>query len=505
MLEAYGVPSNIRVPFLYFGVDNSLAGFFQSSTRALIVGQMDEAFGTATASQAIQVFNNEDYLFGVGSMITQMIRAYRKNNGTAEIWALPVADAGTKSVWTVTISGASPDQAEIVSLLVAGETYQVNALPTDDSAAIASKLVSSINDNPRAPVLATLVGSVVTLTAKHAGEAAGSIDVRAEYRRRNITLPATIGVAVAQTVVGAGNPDCSAAVANLAEEPFEWVAFPYLDSNNLTAISNEYNDTSGRWSGMRQLYGHIFSTMDATTANRIALGQSLNSQHLSIPTLYKSPTPAYLIAAAVAGKAQLHLSDAPELSRPLQTIKLECVMPPEIADVDDKTTRQVLYYNGLGGFAVSRDGSVMIDRLLTTYHTNAWGADDNSYLDVQILAQLMYMIRYINAKKTQVFPRHSLKNDGEYLPPGSYTATPAIVKPYLAAWGEELGRLNVIEDVERFISLISIGRNPNDPNALDMIIRPDLVNQYRIGKILVQFFNQYPQNAIPGVEVATGV
>ncbi len=394
MLEEHGLPGNIRVPFVYFGVDNSLAGFYQSNTRALIVGQMNIDKGYATPNKAVQVFGNEDYLFGVGSMLTEMIRIYRQNNGIAEVWALPLEDAaaGVKAEWTVTLSGSPVKKTDIVYLLVAGQQYRTIAGPLDSDADIAARLADAVNADKRAPVTAQATGNVVTLTARHAGAAAGTIDVRTEYRRQRVFQPLELTTVVTQTTVGAGNPDCADAVGNLSDEPFDWVAWPYLDAANLLAIDNEYSDYTGRWNAMQELYGHVFAVYQDTPTNRVALGDTLNNQHLSILGLYGSPTPDYLIAAALTGKAQLHLSDAPELSRPLQTIPLACVLPPEVEDVDNKYIRQTLYFSGIGGVQVQRDGTVLLDRVLTTYHSNRWGADDSSYLDVQTLAQLQYLV-----------------------------------------------------------------------------------------------------------------
>ncbi len=506
MLEEYGLPGNIRVPFVYFGVDNSLAGYYQNNTRVLMYGQMD-ATGKATPEMAVQVFGNEDQLFGPSSMLAQMIRVLRKNNSMAEVWAMPLEDSssGIKAAWAVTFADIPVPQSELVYLLIAGTQYRITVLATDTNATAAAKMAAEINADIRCPVTASAAGDVLTLTARHSGAAAGGIDIRSVYRRQRIAAPHSAKLTITQTAVGAGDPTCATSLSNLADEPFDWICYPYLDAANLSAITNEMNDTSGRWNAMRQLYGHVFSAVVDTPANRVALGNMLNSQHLSILGLYGTPTPAYLIAAALTAKANLHLSTPPELSRPLQTIALECVLPPEVEDVDDKMTRQVMYFNGIGGVQVWRDGTVAIDRVLTTYHTNRYGAPDPSYLDVQTLAQLQYMIRYLQYRMTQTFPRHALKDDDDFLVPGSYTATPHIVKSYLVAWAQELEWLNVIEDIPRFITLLEVERDRVDPNVLNIIVRPDLVNQFRIAKILVQFFNEYPANAIPGIETGAAV
>jgi phage tail sheath gpL-like len=154
--------------------------------------------------------------------------------------------------------------------------------------------------------------------------------------------------------------------------------------------------------------------------------------------------------------------------------------------------RNVLYFDGIGGFTVTREGTVRIDRMLTTYQTNANGDPDSSYLDVQVLAQLQYLIRFFRFKITQTYPRASLKKDSEKRLPGQFSVRPKDIKATMIAGAKELANQNVIEDVEVFAQLIIVQISESDPNCVEMVISPDLVNQWRLGKTLVQFYNQYP-------------
>ena len=95
---------------------------------------------------------------------------------------------------------------------------------------------------------------------------------------------------------------------------------------------------------------------------------------------------------------------------------------------------------------------------------------------------------YLRQRLETVFPRHALKDDGNFIVPGSFTATPGILKAYMAAWAAELRDLNVIENVDEFVDQLSVRRSTLDPNAVDIIIKPDLVNQLRIVRVLVNFY-----------------
>jgi len=56
----------------------------------------------------------------------------------------------------------------------------------------------------------------------------------------------------------------------------------------------------------------------------------------------------------------------------------------------------------------------------------------------------------------------------------------------LAAY-DELQRTGIVEDVESFDQLLIVERDPNDPNRVNVMASPDLVNQLRILAMLVAF------------------
>ncbi len=485
-----GVPSNVRVPFTYFGIDNSQAGFGQQNTRILVFGQKLAA-GSALNDSIVQVFGNQDALFGVGSMLSNQVDKIYLNAPGAEVFAIPLTEVGASGVHTVTVTGAPLTAPEIINILVGGKLYSTTGLSGDSNDDIASGLAAEINKDVKAYVVATTATNVVTLTAKNKGLVAGSIDVRAKYNRQRIDNK-TVELTIAQSVSPVGNPSLAVALAGLADESFDWICNPYLDGVNVAALSQELSDTAGRWGPLQMLYGHAFGAVLDTPASLASFGDTLNDQHFSVLGFYGSPTPAYEISAAVTAKAWLHLSTAPELSRPLQTLELNGVLAPEVEDVFTKSTRQALYFDGIGSVTVSRDGKVRIDRLLTTYKTNDAGAPDSSYLDVQTMAQLQYFIRFMDARIKQRYPRHALRNDNEPVFPGQFTVRPRDIKNEMIAAAQEMANQNVIEDIAGFAERVVVQRSADDPNCIEMVLAPDLVNQFRIAKVLVQFYNQYP-------------
>lgn len=71
--------------------------------------------------------------------------------------------------------------------------------------------------------------------------------------------------------------------------------------------------------------------------------------------------------------------------------------------------------------------------MITTYRVNGFGVPDDSYLQVETLATLTYVLRRLRAVVTSQFSRMKLANDGTRVAPGTNVVTPAIIKGALIA------------------------------------------------------------------------
>ncbi|MCP6379899.1 phage tail protein, partial [Klebsiella pneumoniae] len=80
---------------------------------------------------------------GKGSMLHGMMTAYQKNDTTAEVWILPLADdADSMAVATGSIKVATQAaETGVISLYIAGVRVQLTVLATDTPAQIATALV----------------------------------------------------------------------------------------------------------------------------------------------------------------------------------------------------------------------------------------------------------------------------------------------------------------------------------------------------------------------------
>jgi phage tail sheath gpL-like len=134
---------------------------------------------------------------------------------------------------------------------------------------------------------------------------------------------------------------------------------------------------------------------------------------------------------------------------------------------------------------------VQIQRCVTTYRVNQWNQPDPSWLDVQTPATLAFIIRFLRQRILQKFGRHKLADDGTPFGFGQAIVTPRIIKAELVAAYSELISIGIAENMAAFKNFLIVERDQNDPNRVNVLLPPDLINQLRIFAMLVQFRLQY--------------
>lgn len=318
----------------------------------------------------------------------------------------------------------------------------------------------------------------VTFTARHKGTLGNAIEIDAGTLTEDGAPP--VGLAFTAMSGGSGDPDLQTALASLGDDEYDWIAAPYADTVNLGRVSDLLGDTSGRWSYIKQIYGHYICTHVGTVGALSTLGNSRNDQHVSIVPCRKFLSTPWMAAAAVGAVAAMHLQDAPELSRPLQSLPLVGIKGPRLkADQLTKTDRQTLYYDGISGYYVDRDGTIRIDRVVTTYQSNAWGDPDWTYLDIETMAQSMYGIRYIRTLVTSRHGRQALANDNPGRLP--HIATPIDIRnTVLHAYSRLVNEEGVFENLDAFRDSLVVERDATDANRVNVGMKLDHVNQLRI-------------------------
>jgi phage tail sheath gpL-like len=345
---------------------------------------------------------------------------------------------------------------------------------------------------------AVVTGTGVPANTKIVGQNSGTPGLAGVYVTNQVTTLAGVSLTFTGPTPapnflygGVGAPFMQDAIANLGEQQFEYVAMPFTDSNSLLDWEQEYGfSDTGRWGWRRQLYGHIFSARRGTYSDLIVFGATRNSGVVSIMAFEMSvPSPVYEACAAYTAKAQRALVNDP--ARPLQTLSLNQIKLAPLHDRFNTIELNALATTGLATQKPGSDGQPMISRETTTYQLNLYGQGDDAYELVTTLATLAKLIRNQRHAITTKFPRHKLANDGTRFGPGQAIVTPGIIKAELIAQYRQDEFNGLVEDTRNFKRFLLVERDPNDPNRLNVLYPPDLINQLRIFAVLAQFRLQY--------------
>ena len=142
------IPANWKQPLYWVEIDSSKAGLPVFRMPALLVGIKATA-GTALPDVPVPVQSPAvaEQLFGKGSHLTAICKAFFNNNASQETWALPVAEpTGTTATGTITITAAASAPG-VLSLYIAGQLVPVAVAVADTVTNIGANIVAAINAN----------------------------------------------------------------------------------------------------------------------------------------------------------------------------------------------------------------------------------------------------------------------------------------------------------------------------------------------------------------------
>ena len=509
------IPANWRMPLYWIETDPSMAGYPRSRLPSLLFGYK-LASGSALPDVPVPIASQADarLLFGYGSMLDGMCEFFFKNNFAQELWCAPIVEPASGVAASGSFTITSPATAAgTLPVYVSGRKVDVLVQAGDAPGVVANNIVAAISADLSMPVVASQSASgdpAVHLTCKWKGVTGNNIDIRFAYGGALAAEQVPIGLGITLTsnklAGGTGTPDVSQAILNMGDEAYEYVGTGFTDSNSLTALEAEFGfSDQGRWGWMRQLYGHVFAARHgiATTGDPrgyddlLVYGPNNNSGVMSIMAVEaNSPTPSWCWAAAYAAKAARALLNDP--ARPLQTLPLEGCLPAPRHQRFTMRHMNDLSWVGLATQAPNADGVPAIKRESTTYQKNLYGQGDDAYELIPTLATLAALFRSQRYAITTKYPRHKLADDGTRFGAGQAVVTPKIIKAELIAqyrFDEFLGR---VENAVAFKANLIVERDPNDPNRINVLYPPDLINQLRIFAVLGQFRLQYNR----GVDLA---
>lgn len=491
------IPANVRVPLFYAEMDNSQAGYFTQNKRSLLVGQK-LAGGTAVVNTPYIVSTTDQAktLFGTGSMLARMHALYRLQDSFGEVWCIAVADAGAGVAATGAITVTGPAiAAGAINLYIGGQRVSVAVGASDTANAIAASINAAINAATDLPVTSSVATNVVTLTCRWKGATGNDITLLDSFRgfAGGEAIPSGVSLAYSGSgllTAGATNPTLTGSVITaMGDDEYDYVIHPYSDSTSLDVFQTEYNDSVGRWSWSRQVYGHVYTAQRGTLNALTTAGALRNDPHHTIAGIdVDCPSPAWEYAAAYGGANALGLNV--DSARPTQTLPLTGILTPRAGKRFLLTERQSLLNYGIATSFVS-GGQLRVERAITTYQKNTWGQADPSYLDSETMHQLTEITRRLRNRITQKYPRHKLANDGTRFGAGQAIVTPSVIRGEIMAEYADMEEIGLVENAKLFAKYLIVERDATNPNRVNVLLPPDLVNQLRIFALLNQFRLQY--------------
>lgn len=479
------VPGDIRVPgsYIEFDASKALSGLPPVAQKILLIGQR-LATGTTAALTPVRIVSAAEAVaaFGRGSLAAHAFAALKAVNDRTETWGIGLADAGgaTQASGTITVTGPATANGTI-ALMVAGKRLPIGVASGQAANAIATAIQAAIAADLDLPVTAAVAGAVVTLTARNGGTAGNDIDVRHSYYAGE-ALPAGVALAIVAMAGGATDPVLDAVWAAIGDTAFQTIILPF---GTATAMASAEAEMASRAGPTRMIEGLAYAGARGTLGALLALGNARNSQYSSMIGAKASPTHPAAWAAAYAGLIAYHGAIDP--ARPFQTLAMSGILAPAIADRFTAAEREQLLRDGISTFSVAQDGSVAIERAITTYQVNAQALADVSWLDVNTPLTLAYIRDAVRLRIAARFPRHKLADDGTNFGAGQAIVTPSVIRAELIALFLDLEEAGLVEGFAQFKQDLIVERDGTDRNRVNALIPPNIVNQFRVFAAQVQF------------------
>lgn len=481
------IPINLLTPGQYVEFDNSKAvGGLVNETARILLFAPKLSTGTGKANTPVMVTRSSEGVdvFGLGSIGAAMLESIFEITRTIETWVVPIEDpsAGTAAKGTVTVTGTATESGTI-SLYVAGKLVQIGVALGDEATDVAEAIETVINAELELPVTASAAEGVVTVTCRHKGTIGNDIDLRTNYYSSQKDVQG-ISVVCVSCTGGSGTPDIDDAIAALDEKQYNTMICAWADDTVLAALEAELDK---RWGPMYQNDGHLHVGFRGTVGEINTKLGTRNSPHVTVWTAEAGgePEPVYLKAALAGATCAYYLNIDP--ARPVQTLVLTGRLPAaESVRFIREERNNILSYGG-ATTKVDAGGNVVIERAVTTYTQNSSGLTDPSYRDIETMATLSRLRYQVRARISQKFPRHKLCGDETEIPPGQAMVSPKLIKAELVALHKDWVDAGLVEDTEEFKNELIVERNADDVNRVDVLLPPDLVNQFRVFAAKTEF------------------
>lgn len=313
--------TQILQPSVSITLANADATVLPGPQKVLMVGQKTAA-GSATSGTLVTNIAStgapENALFGQDSMLSAMIRAFKKVNGIVQLDVIPLDDAGGGVPRVVDFTVVGPSTAAGTITVTTGSEvnhkFEVAIASGDSATVIAGNIISAVNADLNVPFTASNVAGAVTLTAVNDGTVANDLGVEVVVDAAGVSV-----ASVTETTAGATDPTLTG-VLDVATDRYQGIVWPYADETVLAAYLLPRRNASNKI-----LDGVGFITIQDSFSGAMTTLSALNNQDLVFfvdktesETLYLGPAQneaSYVKSAIFAGIRALRLTTDASISQ----------------------------------------------------------------------------------------------------------------------------------------------------------------------------------------------
>lgn len=245
----------------------------------------------------------------------------------------------------------------------------------------------------------------------------------------------------------------------------------------------------------------ITSVLDGEIGNALTLATTITNATVSGATLTGglngSPQPSWLWAAGMYARVAPWLFDTTtgNVSRNQTGLVVQGLQPPrDQVLVQQFSGRNTLINSGISTWKVGADGSVQVDKLITTYRTGTSGNPDIVFRDIQAMFQVSGSLKYFRAQigAEQANKALAALNPGNL---GAITTPADIQASFVNAYGVMVQQ-GVLQNLAYFAANVNVQINAQNPDRVDVFAPLDRVNPLDILAANATIYQTFPAPAL---------
>lgn len=474
------IPLTINTPGSYIEFDSSRAvqGLQIQPHTVLLIGNQTSS-GTATSGVPIPMPSAAQAIasHGAHSQLYEMVAAYKAVDPLTPVWTLPLTDlvGGVKAVHKFTVAGTAT-AAGTIAFYISGRRFTVAVTVGMTATQVVTAAVAAAGLLTDLPVLCSDgTGDVIDCTAVHKGVFGNQILLGVNLMTGE-AMPAGLTVTITQgSTAGSGDSDHATAVTAMGEDQYNTVVCGVYTVAEVAKLVTEMESREG---AMRCIEGVLFGAATDSAADLATYLGNFNSSILCMTGYEESglcPAP-WEVAAQIAA-INAYACQVDPAKHQAGTALVNAYAPARGTRFT-RAQRDTLLGLGCSTMVASTDGRLTVERLVTTKITTS-GLSDLALFDVSPTVRTLHAIRYtIRARIASKFAFFKLADDDDI--PRPKVATPSVIRAELLALFWEWFYAGWVENPDQFSTDLLVERDATDPNRVNAIIPPDIINAFYI-------------------------